>query len=53
MTPSRHPCDGAAGGEPPSLCGLPANAGGTAHITVFVEVNQLCDLTSLFSHDFS
>lgn len=34
-------------GSPPSLCRLPANAGGTANIIVFVEVNQLCDFSCL------
>lgn len=47
MTPLYHTYDGAAGGEPPLLCWLPANAGGTATMTVFVEVSQLRDFTCL------
>ena len=47
MTPLCHTCDGAAGGEPPLLCCLPANAGSTVTITVFVEVNQLHDFSCL------
>lgn len=47
MTPLYHTCDGAAGGEPPLLCWLLANAGGTATIIVFVEVNQLHDFSCL------